>query len=493
MADNQTRIPEPAEALLALRELKALKLITTVRFILMAIMAPLMWILGASRFDQIATLSIIVAYLAVAIISAILVRHKRHLRFVGLMGVGMDVFVISILPIIWYSTLGGTPMPVGITLKTSVTLMSILLIALNTLAMRPLYPLLVTVGSLIVHLLLTAIAMADSNTVFTSSYLLAYTTSDISTGRVVTRIAIMVMIGGILTLLTMQARRMVIESANMQKINDQLGRYFSPNLVPRLAENPALFELGGERKELSFVFTDLEGFTTLIEENQPSVVIPVLNEYLDRLIQVVFKHEGTLDKIVGDAIHIIFGAPESQHDHAQRAVLCALELDRVAEHFRLEKSSTISIGVTRIGVNSGTAIVGNFGGETFFDYTAYGDAINIAARLESANKFFGSRICVSGDTTAQVAQFEGRPVGEIQLKGKSKSITVFQPGSPENQNQSNLGMYLDAYESMRTHQSDTLNQFNALNQQFPEDTLVQFHLSRLQSGESGITIKLEEK
>jgi adenylate cyclase len=294
----------------------------------------------------------------------------------------------------------------------------------------------------------------------------------------------------------MQARKMVIESANMQKTNDQLGRYFSPNLVPRLAENPSLFELGGERKELSFVFTDLEGFTTLIEENQPSLVIPLLNEYLDRLIQVVFKYEGTLDKIVGDAIHIIFGAPENQPNHAQRAVLCALEIDRVAEQFRREKSSTVSIGVTRIGVNSGPAIVGNFGGETFFDYTAYGDAINIAARLESANKFFGSRICVSGDTTAQVSQFEGRPVGEIQFKGKSKSITVFEPENTtggQNPHQSDPGRYHDAYESMRTYQTDALNQFNALNQQFPEDMLVQFHLNRLQSGESGIRIKLDNK
>ena len=496
MTESQNRIPESAADLLALRELKALKLITTVRFILMAIMAPLMWILGASRFDQMAMLSVITAYLTVAIISAGLVRHKRHLKLVGLMGVGMDVFVISILPVIWYSTLGGTPMPVGITLKTSVTLISILFIALNTLAMRPLYPLLVSIGSLLVHLSLTAISMTDSNTVFTSNYLLAYTTSDISIGQVVIRIAIIAMIGGILTLLTMRARKMVIESAKMQKTNDQLGRYFSPNLVPRLAENPALLELGGERKELSFVFTDLEGFTTLIEENQPSLIIPILNEYLDQLIQVVFKYEGTLDKIVGDAIHVIFGAPENQPNHAQRAILCALELDRIAEQFRQKKSSTIAIGITRIGVNSGPAIVGNFGGETFFDYTAYGDAINIAARLESANKFFGSRICVSGDTTVQVSEFEGRPVGEIQLKGKSKSILVFEPDSQsgiQDVNRSNSQLYLDAYEMMRTENPDAEQQFNLLNQQFPGDKLVQFHLHRLQSGESGVQIRLEEK
>jgi len=496
MKENKIRIPDSATELLTLRELKALKLITIVRFMLMAIMAPLMWILGASRFDQMATLCVIIVYLLVAIVSAGLVRHRRHLKLVGLMGVGMDIFVISILPLIWYSTLGGSQIPVGITLKTSITLMSILLIALNTLAMRPLYPLLVTAGSLLIHLLLTAFSIADSNTEFTSSYLLGYTTSDVSIGRVVTRIAIVAMVGAILTLLTMRARKMVIESAKMQKTNDQLGRYFSPNLVPRLAENPALFERSGKRKELSFVFTDLEDFTALIEKTQPSLAIPVLNEYLDRLIQVVFKYEGTLDKIVGDAIHVIFGAPENQPDHAQKALSCALELDQVAERFRREKLDTIALGVTRIGVNSGPAIVGNFGGESFFDYTAYGDSINIASRLESANKFFGTRICVSGDTAAKIKEFKGRPGGEILFKGKTKSINVFEPEGPAHsldEHKSETGMYLEAYELMSAEQPEALSKFKILNQQFPDDALVQFHLSRLQNGESGIRIKFEEK
>ena len=288
---------------------------------------------------------------------------------------------------------------------------SLLLIALNTLALRPLYPLLVSVGALVVHFALLTAALRDTSTIFTSSYLLAYTTSEISIGRVVTRITIVIMVGVILTVLTMRARKMVVEAARLQKINDQLGRYFSPNLVPKLAENPALFKVGGERKELSFVFTDLEGFTALVETGEPSDIVPLLNDYLNQLIQVAFKHEGTVDKIVGDAVHVIFGAPVHQPDHARRALACAVEMDQIAQQFRSQNSGAGKIGITRIGVNSGIAIVGNFGGDALFDYTAHGDAINIAARLEGANKYLGTRICVSADTVKQVPDFAGRPIG----------------------------------------------------------------------------------
>ncbi|NIV76043.1 MAG: adenylate/guanylate cyclase domain-containing response regulator, partial [Gammaproteobacteria bacterium] len=117
---------------------------------------------------------------------------------------------------------------------------------------------------------------------------------------------------------------------------------------------------------------------------------------------------GTTEKLVGDAVHAIFGAPLEQADHAERAVACAMEMDAFAESFRKRKiEESIPLGVTRIGVHSGKAIVGNFGGELFFDYTAHGDAINTAARLEAVNKRLGTRICVSADVVRQIPDFTG--------------------------------------------------------------------------------------
>ena len=127
------------------------------------------------------------------------------------------------------------------------------------------------------------------------------------------------------------------ESAEKAKLN--LSRYFSPNLVKQLLESPNSLNLDGERKNLTFVFTDLADFTPLVEELPPSLVVPLLNEYLDEMTKIVFRWGGTVDKIVGDAVHTIFGAPLELADHAARAIGCAMEIDQFAEVFREQKNT----------------------------------------------------------------------------------------------------------------------------------------------------------
>jgi adenylate cyclase len=132
-------------------------------------------------------------------------------------------------------------------------------------------------------------------------------------------------------------------------------------------------------------------------------------------------------KIIGDAIHVLFGAPGEQADHDSRAIECALALDACAEALRKRWTSRATLGLTRIGVHTGPAIVGNFGGGRFFDYTAYGDTINTAARLEGVNKQLGTRICVSANVAQGAANFRGRPVGDLMLRGKRQALRAFEP------------------------------------------------------------------
>ncbi len=216
--------------------------------------------------------------------------------------------------------------------------------------------------------------------------------------------------------------------AEAERAYTSLSRYFSPNLAQRLASDADAVDLKGQRREIATLFSDIASFTALVETLEPGVLGALLNEYLVGMTDIVFTHDGTVAKIVGDALHVLFGAPGEQPDHAARAVACALALDEYAESFRERcNKKNIALGITRIGVHAGPAIVGNFGGARFFDYTAYGDTINVAARLEAANKQLGTRICVSATLADKVKDFHGRPVGDLLLRGRAEAIRALEP------------------------------------------------------------------
>jgi adenylate cyclase len=282
------------------------------------------------------------------------------------------------------------------------------------------------------------------------------------------------------------------DAAEQAMVN--LSRYFSPNLAKELAENPEFLKLGGERRNLTFVFSDLADFTPLVESLEPSVVVPLLNEYLDGMTQIVFRNGGTTENIVGDAVHAIFGAPMKQDDHAALGVACAMEMDAFAEQFRVRKNDEgIALGVTRIGVHSGPAIIGNFGGDLYFDYTAHGDAVNTAARLEGVNKFLGTRICVSQEAVGQIPDFKGRPVGTLVLKGKAEGLHAHEPLADEQADSAATQGYRDAFARLESGDASASQSFAALVGQFGEDPLTTFHLKRLLGGETGVEITFDAK
>ncbi len=217
----------------------------------------------------------------------------------------------------------------------------------------------------------------------------------------------------------------------------------------------------------------------------------LLNEYVVGMTDIVFAHEGTVTKIIGDALHVLFGAPGEQPDHAARAIACALELDAFAEAFRGRWSAGgAALGATRIGVHAGPAIVGNFGGTRFFDYTAYGDTINIAARLEAANKQLGTRVCVSAAAAERVEGFRGRPVGDLVLRGRSEPLRAFEPLPTEMARLSAEG-YLEAFARLEGGDPGALAAFAAEVGKHPGDPLASFHLKRLLNGETGTRIVME--
>ncbi|HMF24703.1 MAG TPA: adenylate/guanylate cyclase domain-containing protein [Pseudolabrys sp.] len=280
--------------------------------------------------------------------------------------------------------------------------------------------------------------------------------------------------------------------ATAERAYASLSRYFSPNLAQRLASDADAIDLGGQRREIASLFTDIASFTALVETLEPSVLGPLLNEYLTGMTDIVFAHDGTVAKIIGDALHVLFGAPGEQPDHAARTVGCALALDEYAQSFRGKcDQKGIALGITRIGAHAGAAIVGNFGGARFFDYTAYGDTINVAARLEAANKQLGTRSCVSAVLAGKVENFRGRPVGDLVLRGKTETLRAFEPLRADRFAASDTKSYLAAFAKLEAGDPAAVAAFAAHVGSQPEDQLASFHLKRLLNGATGTRIALD--
>ncbi|MGY6274061.1 CHASE2 domain-containing protein [Methylomonas sp. MgM2] len=277
-------------------------------------------------------------------------------------------------------------------------------------------------------------------------------------------------------------------------IKHAFSRYVSPNLVDYLIAHPQELELSGRRRNCSFVFTDLTDFTALMEDLDPRHAVNLLNEYLENMIAIAFSHQGTLDRIVGDSVAILFSAPIKQNDHQRRAIQCALDMQEFTRRYsRCMNDEGIAFGQTRIGVHSGPVIVGNFGGKTIFDYRALGDPVNTASRLESANKYLGTLICVSETTLKACPDMLSRPIGHLSVKGKANPLMVFEPLSPKNADLTALAEYDAAYRLMQNKRPEAIAAFQRIIDKNPNDTLAYFHLQRLLKGERDDLIRLDRK
>ena len=284
------------------------------------------------------------------------------------------------------------------------------------------------------------------------------------------------------------------EARQKRQVRKAFSSYMAPALVDQLVGDPDKLSLNGETREMTFLFSDIAGFTTFTESASPELLVSVLNEYLDAMCRAVMEYGGTIDKIVGDAVVGIFNAPLEQPDHAERAVNCALAMDqRSREFIRKMNERGYEFGVTRVGVNSGTAIVGNFGGSERFDYTAHGDAINTAARMESVNKHLGTQICISGTTTAQCTNHHFRHIGALVLKGKTEAIEAFEPITAEEAASPLVTQYNEAFELLQHEDPQAGKQFARLREEYPDDPLVKLHYDRITAGTVSTTIVLAEK
>jgi adenylate cyclase len=270
--------------------------------------------------------------------------------------------------------------------------------------------------------------------------------------------------------------------------------YLPPAVIGRMIDADVLPSLGGERREISVIFTDVAGFTGFAEGRDPEEVATITNAYFDGVCAAVFNHAGLVNSFQGDGVLAFFGAPQEQADHADRAIRAALEIERFADKFRAEQRARgIDFGHTRIGVHSGVAFVGNVGARDRLQYTALGDVLNTASRLEGLNKAIGTRIAVSRDTAKRCRACSLRPLGSFIVKGRHEPTEVFTPVDPQRHDADWIARYNLAFGQLRAESPQASEHFTTLHREDPEDACVAFHYNRLAGGETGTLIEMHEK
>jgi adenylate cyclase len=231
-----------------------------------------------------------------------------------------------------------------------------------------------------------------------------------------------------LALFSGTAYQYFVEGREKRQVKRLFGRYVSKDVYDQLIAHPERAELGGKRRDMTVLFSDIRGFTSITEKGQPEELVGQLNEYFSRMVAVVFRHRGTVDKFVGDMVMALFGAPLDDPAHAEHAAQAAVdmvhELGELNRQWAAQGRAQLDIG---IGVNSGEMIAGNIGSSSIMSYTVIGDNVNLGARLESLNKDYKTRIIISDATrTRLTGTYDLQPLGDVIVKGKTRPVAIFE-------------------------------------------------------------------
>lgn len=286
------------------------------------------------------------------------------------------------------------------------------------------------------------------------------------------------MMTGALIYLSQGAVAFIVEQRQRRELRNAFSMYVSPEVVDEVIAHPERLKLGGERREITILFTDLAGFTTISEGLEPEQVASIVNRHLSGMTETILEHSGTLDKFIGDGIMAFWGAPVADIRQSEDAVLAAIAMQKKMETMGAEIFEETGAELKmRVGINRGPCIVGNMGGRGRFDYTAMGDAINLASRLEGVNKVFGTKILASEAVVAAIAnEIRFREVDTVRVKGKHVGITVYTPCDEEALN----AMSAEALAAYRAGKFEAAEAgWKRLLETYPDDPVAAVFLERI--------------
>ena len=276
------------------------------------------------------------------------------------------------------------------------------------------------------------------------------------------------------------ARGFLSEQARRKELRRAFSQYVSPAVVDEIIADPQMLKLGGDRRELTLLFTDLAGFTSISEALPAEDVAKILNRHLGEMTEIVIGHKGTVDKFIGDAVMAFWGAPIPDPDQSRHALEAAIEMQKTVAAMRAELAATGGPTMRmRIGLHRGECIVGNMGGSNRFDYTAIGDNVNLAARLEGVNNVYGTGILVSDAVAKAVGGTPTlRPVDTVRVKGKKNAVDLFTPCDDPVLIEKTIAA-LDAYR--RGEWTLAVARWQALCDAYPDDPVGRVFLARLRA------------
>ncbi|MBN1996767.1 CHASE2 domain-containing protein [candidate division KSB1 bacterium] len=284
------------------------------------------------------------------------------------------------------------------------------------------------------------------------------------------------LIAVVLSFITSVVYQMVVEQREKKRIRQIFQHYVAPNVVDELLSSGELPSFGGERRELTILFSDIRKFTSFSESREPEIVVSRLSEYLTEMVDVIFKNNGTLDKFVGDEIMALFGAPYHYENHAMSACEAALEMvSRLRDIHKRWSKNTNDIFKIGIGINTGPVIVGNLGSSQLFDYTVIGDEVNLGARLEGANKLYQTTIILSESTYTLVKdRIKARELDYVRVVGRRKPIRIYElrgiDSIPQIEQDYIIDMFTEGlYLYRRRRWSDAIKAFRRVLRYFPDD------------------------
>ncbi|MCB4757580.1 MAG: hypothetical protein LHV69_11230, partial [Elusimicrobia bacterium] len=282
--------------------------------------------------------------------------------------------------------------------------------------------------------------------------------------------------------------RLLIEEREKRKIKGSFKQYLSPKIIEIITKDPAKLKLGGEEREVSVFFLDIAGFTTMSEALKPTQLVEVMNQVLTTFSQVIFKHEGLINKYIGDCIMAFWNAPIDQPRHAAQACLAGLDciaaIPALNENLRSQGLPSIDC---RVGINTGTVVVGNMGSNERFDYTVMGDPVNLASRLEGANKEYHTHVMISDVTFEKSrSEIEARDLDLIRVKGKKEPRRVFELLCRKDQLPKDWAAGREKYHAALKMYRDknfeeALHTFEEVLEYLPNDHVVRKYLERIRT------------